>query len=58
MRGREATRFFGSVGHSNLATYSQDGKKVKNPVFPFSMRFEATEEIKYEDRTYEETFHE
>ena len=56
MRGRDASRFFGSVGHSNLASHDQDGQLVENPIFPFSMRFEVNPELKYEDTEYKETF--
>ena len=31
LRGRDASRFFGSVGHSNLASHDQDGEIEENP---------------------------
>ena len=50
---RPETNFPNSVGHSEFASYRQDGEKVESPVFPFSLRFEPNGQLSYEDEQYE-----
>lgn len=47
------TNFITSVGLSNFAEYDQYGQKVDNPNWPFSVRYEPNEELKYDDEFYE-----
>ena len=42
---KKETNFVSSVGHYDMAAYRQDGSKVKNPVFPYSLRFEPYDQI-------------
>ena len=49
---KEASNFIGSVGVSELSEYNQDGEKEKEPVFPYSLRFEPNEHLSYEDDEY------
>ena len=46
------------MGHSDFASFNEDGTKVDYPVFPFSIRYEPNPELSYEDTTYEKTYFE
>ena len=35
---KPTTNFVVSVGHADFSQYRQDGSKVQNPVFPYSLR--------------------
>ena len=46
---KEASNFISSVGVSELSQFNQDGEKEKEPVFPYSLRFEPNEQLSYGD---------
>jgi len=46
------TPFCASLGSSEMATYTQDGVKVANPVFPYSLRYEPNAALSYDDEDY------
>jgi len=35
------------VGHSDFASYNNDGSQVKSPVFPFSLRYEPKGNVSF-----------
>lgn len=49
---RPQTNFVASVGNSDMALYTQDGTKVANPVFPYSIRYEPNPDLSYDDPEY------
>ena len=51
----QSTNFVSSLGHSDFALYTQDGAKVENPVFPFSLRYEPCSSLSYSDEDYNMT---
>ena len=40
-----ATPFTLSVGHSDMATFTQNGERVSDPVFPFTLRYEPADDF-------------
>ena len=38
-----------SVGHSDFASFDQDGTKVLDPVFPYNLRYEPNSELALPD---------
>lgn len=47
---QQASGCIDMVGLSNACTYTQDGKKVANPEFPFEVVFEPTGKVRFSDQ--------
>ena len=54
---RPYTTFVVSLGNSDMALYSQEGVKVAEPNFPYSIRYQPNPDLSYDDEDYTETFH-
>ena len=50
---KPTTNFVVSVGHADFSQYREDGSKVENPVFPYSLRYEPNEQLSFPADTYE-----
>ena len=50
---KEETNFVNSVGHSDFASFKQDGTKVDDPVFPYGLRYEPNPMLDFPSDTYE-----
>lgn len=49
---RPQTNFVASLGNSDMALYSQEGVKVAEPNFPYSIRYQPNPELSYADPEY------
>ena len=49
---KKASNFIFSVGVSELSRFDQYGQKIQEPHFPYSLRFEPSEHLSYEDPDY------
>lgn len=52
---RPQTHFVASLGNSDMALYTQEGAKVAQPVFPYSIRYEPNPALSYNDEEYTRT---
>ena len=57
-RMRSMSEYAEAVGLSDFASYSADGVKEEEIIFPFKLRFQPTGDVSFPSDTYEETVQE
>ena len=52
----QVTDFTSGLGQSNFSMHDQYGKKVDEPIFPFSLEYRVTGEFSHPEDTFEPSY--
>ena len=52
----QVTNFPSGLGQSNFSMHDQYGKKVDEPIFPFSLEYRVTGEFSHPEDTFEPSY--